>query len=69
MYKLTIYAGDARSILRETTHTTEAQAYRSRNDYERRHGQRCASVVSALPMPACDDTAGWDEYHQRDDCG
>ena len=44
MYTLRIYAIDARTIIRVTTHRTWAQARRSLYDYERRHGRHCNAI-------------------------
>ena len=60
-YSLTIYARDARTIRRQTTHATAAQARRSLARYEARHGRHCHSI-DRQPLPACDDARGWDRY-------
>lgn len=60
-WQSTIYAGDARTVLRTTSHDSHAQARRSLRDYERQHGRHSCSIDRA-PAPHCSDAAGWDRY-------
>ena len=63
MYHLTIYAADARSVIRQTTHATYLKAARSAAEYERRHGRHC-HAIDRQPVPSPNDARGWDAYRE-----
>lgn len=58
---LTIYASDARTVIRRTTHQTRRQAVRSLYDYERRHGRHPNAITCGEPAPGA-TAAEWDAW-------
>lgn len=64
MTQLTIYAADARTVLRQTTHATRPAAFRALRRYEARHG-RHPNSIDRLPQPHPNDAPAWDAYRLR----
>lgn len=63
-YRLTIYAHDATTVIRQTVHPHRGAAVRSVRRYEARHGL-APHAIDALPMPASDDVHGWDDHRRQ----